>query len=122
MSIDESIYLGPYVRCVGPMWLGNSSVIAQFQEEALQERLIEVTGSCSQPEEGAALYVPNVSWDGDGATAYLDAPRNEEPGFKALPTEATRAAFKRAFRADIDALKEMYREVTVATGLIWWAW
>ena len=110
MSIDYSVYMGPYVICSEPR-RGCLEAVNEYLEDN-DERLTTADG-VSEPSH---IFIPN------GSMGTYISPKYDDAALYSVPRpEGAIGDFEDEFEAELSVLRENFCAVTVDFGLMNWA-
>ncbi len=117
MGVSQTIYVGAYAECSGPLWLGGPEPQYQWEEEN-ESALMDISPMCGPIVEGQTIYVPNGGFD---ESVHID-PREEEDQVWKIPNlEASSTNFSSTYAEQLNGLRLLWQNVVVKVGIILWS-
>ncbi len=124
MGIDYTVYLGPYIECSGPKWLGSENVLDDFIKTELNSSLFTVDPMCGTLLEGKEIFISNkIDFESE---ISIDPVHSEDLAPIEITSEFPQKCIndlKSFHRQEIELLHNMFREVNVKFGFFkLWPW
>ena len=115
MSVDRNVYIGPYTRCESAQ--GNKPHWDEVAQR-IKERLHVYVRSDHPADSDSHIWMPNVAYIGNTALGSVDSEEFRRVTSEMITDETI--AYMRAFKPEIDVLREMYVETSSQWGIVAW--
>lgn len=119
MGLSYNVYVGCYLVCERPVYMGAEGDMLEEFRERFGESLTEAENNYGPIEDGVLLLVPNT--DAPSIGILID-PIYDESMRAQLPDDHTATAhFVKRYGAEVEWLRQQFGSVRTEYGVLSWA-